>query len=71
MSRSFRKGFVLDNKNKHDRKTNASKAHRHNENVRVAVLGEEYQPLPSKVYTNPWDICDYRWISDDDKDRRK
>jgi len=71
VSRSFRKPFILDNKGMHESKTRASKVHRRNENVRVAVLGEEYIPLPSKAYTNPWDICDYRWISNDKEARRK
>jgi len=71
MSRSFRKGFIRDNVGMHSRKTSASKVHRHREKVRVAVLGEEYIPLPSKAYTNPWDVCDYRWIANDAKYRRK
>lgn len=62
MSRSFKAGFVTDNKGTGAKKRHAARVHRHNENQNLYMMGIDYEPLPSKAYTNQYDICDYRFV---------
>lgn len=69
MSRSKKAPWVVDGsfnpRSKHKAKKAAARKHRHAENVRIKVEGDLYLSLPSIVYTNPWDISDYRYSAKD------
>lgn len=70
MSRSYRKPWWVDGarhpKTKHENKKDASRRHRHGEKQELEARGEEYQPRPSLGYTDPYDICDWKWYAPED-----
>lgn len=74
MSRSRKALWIVDNDNagtKKWSKQKASRKERHAERMELDVLGEDYIVQPTQKYTNPWDICDYRFKTDDIKHGRK
>lgn len=75
MSRSTKENWIVDGANKpktkHQAKKKAARAARHAENTKLSVLAEDYIEQPSIAYTNPYDISDYRFPTDDIKHSRK
>ena len=67
MSRSYKAAYCTDNSHSHASKKMASRVHRHNERIRLLDHGDMQQEVgmyiaqPSRAYTNPYDICDWRF----------
>lgn len=60
MSRSYKAPRAVDSGK--GRKQQAAQSHRAAENRRLEADMDDYQPLPSKHYTNPYDISDFSFI---------
>jgi hypothetical protein len=66
MSRSYKAAYCTDNNDSHSSKKKAARVHRHGENQMLRQAHELYVEQPSKAYTNPYDICDFKFPAGND-----